>query len=151
MDGNGVAMIDIDHFKKINDKHGHQAGDQVLFHIAQTVQREVVPEGIVCRYGGEEIAVFFPKRQPKRIIQIMEGVRSAIEHLKIKHGRKNVSVTVSCGIAYRSRSSQRIVDIIHAADKALYRAKNNGRNQVRTASSIHSREKRKKGLARKRR
>ncbi len=147
----GVAMIDIDHFKKINDTHGHQVGDQVLFHVAQTVQREVVPEGIVCRYGGEEIAVFFPKKQSKRIFQVMERVRSEIEHMKINNGRKNISVTISCGIAHRSSSSQRIVDTVRAADKALYRAKSKGRNQVRTAGSIYSRAKRKGRLAGKKR
>jgi diguanylate cyclase (GGDEF)-like protein len=126
----GVAMIDIDHFKKINDSHGHQAGDRVLFHIAQIVQREVVPEGIVCRYGGEEIAVFFPGKQTKRVLPIMERVRSEVEAMKLRHGKKTISITVSCGVAHRGKASQKLDEIVAAADRALYAAKNNGRNQV---------------------
>jgi diguanylate cyclase (GGDEF)-like protein len=126
----GVAMIDIDHFKRINDSYGHQAGDRVLFAIAQIVQREAVPEGVVCRYGGEEIAVFFPGKQTKKIIPIMERVRSEIAHMKLKHGKKTLSVTVSCGVAHRRNTSQRLAEVVEAADRALYAAKNNGRNQV---------------------
>jgi diguanylate cyclase (GGDEF)-like protein len=126
----GVAMIDIDYFKKINDSHGHQTGDRVLFHIAQIVQREVVPEGIVCRYGGEEIAVFFPGKQTKRVLPIMERVRSEIEGMRLKQGKKSISVTVSCGVAHRGKAAQRLEEVVAAADRALYAAKNNGRNQV---------------------
>jgi len=126
----GVAMIDIDHFKKVNDSHGHQAGDRVLFHIAQIVQREVVPEGVVCRYGGEEIAVFFPGKQTRRVLPIMEKVRSEVEGMRLKHGKKTISVTVSCGVAHRGKAAQKLEEVVAAADKALYAAKNNGRNQV---------------------
>lgn len=140
----GVAMIDIDHFKNINDTYGHQAGDRVLFNVAQTIQQEVVPGGIVCRYGGEEIAVFFPGKQTKKIAPIMERVRAKIENMKVGGGRKNLSVTVSCGIAHRNKASQSISDVVHNADKALYSAKRNGRNQVRTASKRYSRPKMKK-------
>ncbi len=126
----GVAMIDIDHFKRINDSYGHQAGDRVLFAIAQVVQREAVPEGVVCRYGGEEIAVFFPGKQTKQILPIMERVRSEVARMKLKHRGKTLSVTVSCGVAHRRNTSQRLSEVVEAADKALYAAKNNGRNQV---------------------
>jgi len=130
----GVVMIDIDHFKSINDTHGHQVGDQVLFHVAQTIQREVIPEGIVCRYGGEEIAVFFPRKHTKRIVPIIEKVRTEIENLRIGDGRKKVTVTVSCGISHRGSPSQSIYDVVAAADRALYNAKNSGRNRVKTWS-----------------
>ena len=127
----GVAMIDIDHFKKVNDTWGHQAGDSVLISVAQTIQKEVVPDGILCRYGGEELAVFFPKMKTRDIQPLIESVRSSVEALKVHIGkRKSISVTVSCGVAHRSTASQSIVQVIQAADKALYKAKEGGRNQV---------------------
>ncbi|MFW5775457.1 MAG: GGDEF domain-containing protein, partial [Chitinivibrionales bacterium] len=129
----GVAMVDIDHFKKVNDTHGHQAGDCVLYHVAQTISREVVPEGIVCRYGGEEIAIFFPRKRIEDIIKIMERVRKEVGQLRVHSGRKRLKVTVSCGISQREDRSQSIEKVIESADKALYRAKKGGRNQVKTA------------------
>jgi diguanylate cyclase (GGDEF)-like protein len=126
-----VAMIDIDHFKKVNDTWGHQAGDRVLIAVAQAIQREVVPEGVLCRYGGEELAVFFPRLSTTDIVPVMEKARTAVQSLKIQNGkRKSISVTISCGISHRSSLSQPIVDVIHSADRALYRAKESGRNRV---------------------
>jgi len=132
----GVAMIDIDHFKNINDRYGHQVGDELLYQIAQTVQREVVPEGVVCRYGGEEIAVFFPQKQIKKIVPIMERVRSAIERLRVSSGKTSLSVTISCGVSHRCSASQSISEVIAQADKALFSAKKNGRNQVKAGRSV---------------
>lgn len=127
-----VAMVDIDHFKNVNDTYGHQAGDAVLHSIAQAVSRGVVPAGIACRYGGEELAVFFPQRKSKEVHQIMEKVRSDIENIKTQSGKKQIKVTISCGIAQREDISQSIMDVINTADKALYRAKKGGRNQVKS-------------------
>ena len=127
----GVAMIDIDHFKKVNDTWGHQAGDSVLINVAQTIQKEIIPDGILCRYGGEELAVFFPKMKTRDIHPLIESVRSSVESLKVHIGkRKSISVTVSCGVAHRSSTSQSIVHVIKGADRALYRAKEGGRNKV---------------------
>jgi len=127
----GVAMVDIDHFKKVNDTWGHQAGDSVLIGVSQTIQREVVPDGVVCRYGGEELAVFFPRMEGRDILPIMEKVRKSVESLKVAIGkRRHISVTISCGISHRASTTQSIVDVIHSADRALYRAKESGRNRV---------------------
>jgi len=128
-----VAMVDIDHFKQVNDTHGHQAGDAVLYQVAQAIVREVVPHGVACRYGGEEIVVFFAQKTAKDIAPIMENVRAAIEGLKIPIGKKSLRVTVSCGISYREDAAQSVIDVIHAADKALYKAKKDGRNRVKSA------------------
>jgi diguanylate cyclase (GGDEF)-like protein len=137
----GVAMVDIDYFKKVNDTWGHGAGDRVLIGVAQTIQREVVPEGVLCRYGGEELAIFFPKKESKYILPIMENARKAIESLRIPVGpKKTISVTISCGISHRKCSTQRIMEVIQAADKALYRAKESGRNQVWGARSFKQRK-----------
>lgn len=139
-----IAMIDIDHFKKVNDTYGHQAGDKVLYLVAQIILREVIPDGIACRYGGEEIIVFFPNKKTKDILSTVENLRSSIEETKIPiKKRKKLTVTVSCGISHRDALSQNIMDVIYTADKALYRAKKGGRNQVKTGkTSISSAKKR---------
>jgi diguanylate cyclase (GGDEF)-like protein len=136
----GVAMVDIDFFKKVNDTWGHGAGDRVLIGVARTIQREVVPEGVLCRYGGEELAVFFPKRESNYILPIMENVRKAIESLRVPVGqKKTISVTISCGVSHRKCSAQGIMEVIQAADKALYKAKESGRNRVWRARSRQQR------------
>jgi len=126
-----VAMVDIDHFKNVNDTYGHQAGDQVLYNIAQTICREVVPDGVVCRYGGEELIIFFSQKTAKQVAPIVEKMRESIERSKTKTPKKALSVTVSCGISCREGPNQSIMEVIHAADKALYKAKEAGRNQVK--------------------
>ena len=128
-----IAMVDIDHFKKVNDTYGHQAGDHVLFAVAQAICREVVPDGTVCRYGGEEMVIFFPQRSLKEVEPVVEKVRVAIQKMKTKTRKKTLSVTVSCGVSCKDQPQTPIIDVIHAADKALYKAKEGGRNQVRTA------------------
>lgn len=127
----GVAMIDIDHFKQVNDTYGHQAGDRVLFDVAQTTRRSVVPRGIVCRYGGEEMAVFFPGKKTSQVVPVMEKVRREVESMNITWDGRNIDVTISCGVSCRDRASQSISEVVKAADRALYRAKNSGRNQVK--------------------
>jgi diguanylate cyclase (GGDEF)-like protein len=129
-----VAMLDLDHFKNVNDTYGHQAGDVVLYTVAQAIQREVASgSDMVCRYGGEEIVVFFSQKSMKMVEPVVEKLRLAIQKMKIKTRKKTLSVTVSCGISTREDVSQSIMDVIHAADKALYKAKKEGRNQVRTS------------------
>jgi diguanylate cyclase (GGDEF)-like protein len=127
-----VAMVDIDHFKQVNDTYGHQAGDAVLHAVAQAVQRGAGQQGISCRYGGEELAIFFPQKNTKEVALIVEKIRTDIEKIKTRSGNKKISVTVSAGISHRESFSQSIVDVIQASDKALYAAKNGGRNQVKT-------------------
>ncbi len=130
-----VAMLDIDHFKKVNDTYGHQAGDAVLHAVAQTVHTTIGPSGIVCRYGGEELAVFFPQTTTKEAAPILEKVRVAIEKHKTISGKKTICVTLSSGISHREEKDQTIVQVIEAADKALYKAKEGGRNQVQTGKT----------------
>lgn len=126
-----IAMIDIDHFKNVNDTYGHQAGDQVLYAVAQEVYKEVKSEGIVCRYGGEEIIVFFPYHETKPVVNKMEQVRLKIESMITHFDKKKISVTISCGIASRGTLQNTVIQVIAAADKALYRAKKDGRNQIK--------------------
>ncbi len=133
-----VMMIDIDHFKQVNDTHGHQAGDRILFAIAQEIQKGVVPEGIVCRYGGEELIVFVPGRTARDVVPLAQRLRTQIEHLETTFRAKRISVTVSIGLADRRSLKEQLMHVVHAADKALYIAKEKGRNQVRLVRFKHA-------------
>jgi diguanylate cyclase (GGDEF)-like protein len=130
-----IAMIDIDHFKKVNDTHGHQAGDTVLHAVAQAVKQSVMPDGVLCRYGGEELAVFFPGKDSVAAKPILEKTRMEVENTTIAAGKKKLSVTISAGISHRASRSQSLSDVVAAADKALYKAKEGGRNQVKVGKT----------------
>ncbi len=130
-----IAMVDIDHFKHVNDTYGHQAGDDVLYTVAQAVHADATAHGgIVCRYGGEELAVFFPGKRVKESAAIMNTCRATVEKIVTESGKKKIAVTVSVGVAERSESAQSVTLVMNAADKALYKAKKGGRNQVKTGS-----------------
>ena len=144
-----VAMIDVDHFKRINDRHGHDVGDQVLKMIAAKLA-QVPGGGKAYRYGGEEFAVIFAGRGAEECIPDLETLRQTVEDTRfILRARfrskkkkekvvaergpgERVPVTVSIGVAERTDRSAKGDLVIKAADRALYRAKEGGRNQVRT-------------------
>lgn len=126
-----IAIIDIDRFKKINDKYGHKVGDEVLIRVARVLKNQLVPDGIVCRYGGDEFVVFFAGKNSKRIKKIMDRVRKKIKANVIRSGRKKIKVTLSIGISHRKTGSQDLTMVLKSADKALYRSKKQGRDQVR--------------------
>ncbi len=127
----GIAIVDIDKFKKINDKYGHRAGDEVLIQLVKILSNEVVPDGIVCRYGGEEFVIFFPNQSTTKVKMMMELIRKKIKKTSIKVGKKRIKITVSVGISNRHGKTQPLHSVFGIADKALYRAKKEGRNQVR--------------------
>lgn len=126
-----IVMIDIDHFKGINDRYGHLTGDKVLSEIANQIQEQSRPSDLVARYGGEEIAVLLPEQTSRGALAFAERVRRQIEKTEIRTKSSQVNVTASFGIACSewvgSPSPDRLVD---AADKALYHAKDAGRNCV---------------------
>ncbi len=126
-----IAMVDIDHFKKVNDTYGHQAGDDILANTSAVIKKQVMPRGIVCRYGGEEIVVFLAGQDLERASQVLEKVRIAVKKSKVPVKRRQVSVTVSIGVAERRALSVPLSDVMAAADKSLYMAKKGGRDQVR--------------------
>ena len=127
----GIAIVDIDRFKNVNDKYGHRAGDEVLGHLVRILTNEVVPDGIVCRYGGEEFVVFFPHQSTTRAKMMMELIRKKIKKTPVKVGKKRIRISVSVGISHRQDKAQSLHKVFRIADKALYRAKKEGRNQVR--------------------
>jgi PleD family two-component response regulator len=144
-----IAMVDVDHFKKFNDTHGHDVGDQVLRMVAARIAA-VGGGGRPFRYGGEEFTVLFPGRGARDALPWLEALRESVEAYTLalrgqdrpaspRDGKdrrgagsraRAVSVTVSIGVAERSEKYPTPEDVIQAADRALYRAKNRGRNQV---------------------
>jgi diguanylate cyclase (GGDEF)-like protein len=142
-----VAMIDVDHFKRINDRHGHDVGDQVLRMIAARLA-QVSGGGKAYRYGGEEFAIIFAGRKAQECVPDLETLRQAVEDTRFilrsrfRSKRKKekvitdrgpgqrVPVTISIGVAERDERHTKSEQIVKAADRALYRAKEGGRNQV---------------------
>lgn len=126
-------MLDLDHFKQVNDTYGHLCGDEVLRKIA-AVMKETFREYDVCaRYGGEEFAVVLPETGGSEAMEIAERIRKEAESVTVRWGEQDISVTVSVGIACLSEGTDSPEEMLAAADAALYQAKKGGRN--RTASS----------------
>jgi diguanylate cyclase (GGDEF)-like protein len=143
-----IAMVDLDHFKRVNDRYGHDVGDQVLRKVASELSA-VTGGGRAFRYGGEEFAMLFPRKSVKEVLPHLEKLRERVAGIPFrvrsnlrprkspkpsrgagKSGRK-FTITVSVGIAQRSQRHTRPERVLQAADKALYRAKRGGRNQIR--------------------
>lgn len=123
-------MLDIDHFKHVNDTYGHLAGDQVLMSVAQAIVRSLRPSDMPVRYGGEEFTVFLPGTSTDNAKVIAERMRSNIERMEIiLPSGENLQVTVSIGFTERIENDT-VTSIIERADQALYHAKENGRNRV---------------------
>ncbi|MEE4956250.1 sensor domain-containing diguanylate cyclase [Pseudomonas alliivorans] len=126
-----MLMIDVDHFKAFNERHGHQGGDQALRKVAQTIASNIRrPGDMAARYGGEEFVVVLPETDSKGALKIAENVRKAIETLPPFPGDEQ-PITVSIGVASQMvHSGDKLAAFFGIADKALYQAKNNGRNRV---------------------
>ncbi len=132
-----VLMVDVDHFKKINDQYGHSAGDQVLQEIASTIEAVCRESDISFRYGGEEFVVLLRKTSEMGARIIAERLRREINFLEIEKGTAKIRPSVSIGIGTRaSGQKEHINDLFERADKALYRAKQAGRNCVRDLSDV---------------
>lgn len=127
-----LLMLDIDHFKGVNDTYGHAFGDAVLRAVASTLQKSVKGQDTVSRFGGEEFAIILPNTPRKGAQQVAENIRQTIERGKIQRSGNNEAVgniTISIGVA-EFRQQESIEDLINRADTALYAAKNSGRNRV---------------------
>jgi diguanylate cyclase (GGDEF)-like protein len=131
-----VILLDVDFFKRFNDRYGHQEGDRCLTVIANTLRTLVEQcNGVIGRYGGEEFIVVMPLAAPEIAMTLAERIRKKIEHLAIKHEERpddTSVVTVSVGIAFtREQSGEKVERIVREADLALYNAKASGRNCIR--------------------
>jgi diguanylate cyclase (GGDEF)-like protein len=133
----GIMMIDIDHFKHINDTFGHSVGDAVLVGVSRCMQSMARVEDILCRYGGEEFVLVMTTASLDTIHERAEKVREGVRRLNISHdGRHIGQVTISIGIAIHPDHGETGSDAMRAADAALYRAKQSGRNRTILASAI---------------
>lgn len=126
-----LIIIDIDYFKKFNDSFGHQCGDRVLRLVAQTLKRNVRATDIVCRYGGEEMSIILPNIGYQDAIFTAEKLCKTIAEQNIHTNNDKIAkVTISLGVATYPKDAQTTQDLIKIADDRLYKAKENGRNQV---------------------
>jgi len=125
-----VLMCDIDHFKKVNDTYGHTAGDEVLFKVAQVIRELSLPEGIACRYGGEEIIIFLRDKIGDDAYNKAEKIRITTKKTSIKFKNKSIKVTMSIGVASTKTGLSEIHKIIKRADENVYKAKKSGRDKV---------------------
>ena len=127
----GIIMLDIDRFKDLNDRHGHEAGDALLRSVGAILERSVRAEDIACRYGGEEFTLILPEASIVEATQRAEYIRQAIAHLSVQHQRQHLGrVTVSIGVAMYPDHGPTGDIVLRAADAALYQAKARGRNRT---------------------
>jgi two-component system cell cycle response regulator len=130
-------MLDIDFFKSINDRYGHDAGDDVLREFAVRIRKSIRGIDLACRYGGEEFVIVMPETDLHVAGMVAERLRRSIagEPFSIEKGTKRLEVTISIGIATLETKGEAITDVLKRADQALYRAKNDGRNRVVAAAA----------------
>ena len=130
-----VVMIDIDHFKRFNDKHGHDAGDFVLSTVSRVIMNSIRPSDIACRYGGEELAIVLPEADLNCAHMRAAQIRVAIRDTHLTHlGQTLPAPTASFGVAVFPANGAKPADLLKAADQALYRAKQEGRDRVCVAA-----------------
>lgn len=123
-------MIDVDHFKKINDEHSHLTGDQVLHAVGEIIKQNIRGIDIAARYGGEEFSIILPDTDQEGAHYAAERIRQAVEEKSIRAYDAELKVTVSIGAATCPRDGKKMHDLIDRADQALYQAKQKGRNRT---------------------
>jgi len=130
-----IVIADVDHFKAVNDQFGHPAGDEVLRKVAEVIKSHSRTSDIFCRYGGEEFMLVMPGMPEAAAVIRAEQLRQEIASCPIRYGSESISVTASFGVAtYPGRDGASSKHLIAEADKALYVAKNGGRNRVQSAA-----------------
>ncbi|ABV38080.1 diguanylate cyclase [Shewanella sediminis HAW-EB3] len=136
-----IFLIDIDHFKQVNDNYGHQVGDLVLKNIAQLIKHSLRESDVLARFGGEEFVVILPRTKDSTSYTLAERLRHVVEDFQLTLPEESdkdslsISVTVSIGVAGLNAQCKDCQCLIENADRALYQAKRNGRNQVITSKS----------------
>ncbi len=123
-------MFDVDHFKKVNDTYGHDAGDAVLKTLARTARETLRGMDVLGRIGGEEFAAILPETDLEAALHAAERLRLAVASMNVEHDGRPLPVTVSLGVALSSGPDESLDDLLRRADQALYRAKQGGRNRV---------------------
>jgi diguanylate cyclase (GGDEF)-like protein len=131
-----IIMLDIDHFKKVNDRFGHPVGDQVLQELTQAIQNCIREVDIFGRLGGEEFALVLPETGEVEAVEVAEKIRTTLANTIYDGGHTPFSITCSFGIATYAKGNGTFEEILAQADLALYQAKENGRNRVERYSQI---------------
>jgi diguanylate cyclase (GGDEF)-like protein len=121
-----IAMVDIDYFKGINDSYGHDVGDEVLIKLSEILLRNIRKVDILARWGGEEFTILMPKINVEEAYKMLETLRKTIENTRVIN---DMRVTISVGVT-ELKNTDTFDDLIRRADEVLYKAKNNGRNNV---------------------
>ncbi len=124
-----VAMLDLDHFKKINDQHGHSIGDQALIHLCNLLKSGLRETDLICRYGGEEFIIVLPDAAARGAHFVVDRLRIKVANSPLIIDHDKITLNVSAGVA-ALQGGETGEKLIERADKALYQAKENGRNQV---------------------
>jgi diguanylate cyclase (GGDEF)-like protein len=125
-----VLLVDIDHFKRINDRLGHAAGDAVLCAVSRTLQAKAREVDRVARYGGEEFCILLPHTVDEGATQAAERLREAVNQIDIPWGDEHIAVSISTGLACATEPGEKLQALLKRADEALYQAKAEGRNRV---------------------
>jgi diguanylate cyclase (GGDEF)-like protein len=129
-----LVLFDLDHFKSINDRYGHLAGDDVLISFSRSATSHLRPNDLFARIGGEEFASLLPNTTPQDAIWLAERVRAGVEAAPQSAEEHTIRITVSVGVALSNDATADLAGLLKAADEALYRAKEAGRNRVETSS-----------------
>ena len=127
-----LAMIDIDHFKKINDKYGHQYGDKLLKAFSHYITKTIRAEDFAARFGGDEILLVFPGMAQEDAVKKAEEIRENFVNLPVFNEHQLVHTTITLGVATYPQDGKKVDEVIRSADRALYSAKEEGRNRVKT-------------------
>ncbi|WP_170381756.1 sensor domain-containing diguanylate cyclase [Ruegeria atlantica] len=134
-----LIAVDVDHFKKFNDTHGHDAGDMVLRAVGSALEQGCDRDETACRIGGEEFMLILPDNTPEDTMTRAEQLRQAVEAISVRYGEKSLPrITISVGVAHYPAHGTMPQDLMRAADDALYMAKDKGRNQVQIANGAAS-------------
>jgi diguanylate cyclase (GGDEF)-like protein len=133
-------MVDLDHFKQVNDEYGHQQGDEVLARVADVMREFSRDIDVPARYGGDELAVILPQTDSTGATQLAERMRDALERLEVPvlNGGDPLQLHGSFGVAALPESASSKEELVAAADAALYRAKRGGRSRVERAEPVRA-------------
>jgi len=130
-----VLVLDLDHFKRINDTYGHEGGDAILRKVAQALRENIRSGDVACRMGGEEMIVLLPECDAENAVKRADALRLVIAAGDVLHNGQRIGATASIGVASYPAHGHNTQTLVHAADLALYEAKHEGRNCVRVAQA----------------